>query len=94
MVKKISTSLLIYAGPRAYNFYFYSRKYSLGINFRMNNWISSTIWVQAYREVEYRFDDLLAHLENYGPKKAVAISEGATRVIARADNDNQTDTKE
>ena len=55
----------------------------------MNNSNSSTIWVQAYREVEYRFDDLLAHLENYGAKKAVAISEGATRVIARADNYNK-----
>ena len=38
-------------------------------------------------EGEYIIFDDLAHLGNYGAKKAVAISEDATRVIARADYD-------
>lgn len=42
-------------------------------------------------EGEYRFDDLVAHLENYSAEKVVAISEDATRVIARADYDYETD---
>ena len=42
-------------------------------------------------EGEFRFDDLDVHLESYGAQKVVAIPEDATRVIAKADYDYETD---
>ena len=43
------------------------------------------------REGEFLFADLLAHLNSYNADKVVAIAEDATRVIARAEYDNETD---
>jgi len=37
------------------------------------------------------FDELLAHLNSYGATKTIAIAEDATRVIARAQYDQETD---
>ena len=42
-------------------------------------------------EGEFLFDDLLIHLNNYKAIKTIAIAEDATRVIARAQYDNETD---
>ena len=89
IIKKFSTSLLIYAGPRAYNF----------LHVNMPQAIPSLRTIQRvvqseYKHIgegEYRFDDLVAHLESYNAQKVVAIAEDATRVIARADYDYETD---
>ena len=89
IIKKFSTSLLIYAGPRAYNFLHENMPQALPSLRTVQRIVQSD-----YRHIgegEYRFDDLVAHLESYGAKKVVAIAEDATRVIARADYDYETD---
>ena len=43
------------------------------------------------REGEFLFADLLAHLHSSNADKVVAIAEDATRVIARAEYDSETD---
>jgi len=42
-------------------------------------------------EGNFRFDDLVNHLQQYNVPKIVSIGEDATRVIARIDYDNETD---
>lgn len=42
-------------------------------------------------EGEFRFDEPVVHLNNFGADKVVAIAEDATRVIARADYDDESD---
>lgn len=42
-------------------------------------------------EREFRFQELLAHLNAYKAPKVVAIGEEATRVISRVEYDNETD---
>ena len=46
---------------------------------------------KSIAEGEFLFDELFAHLNSYGATKAIAIAEDATRVIARAQYDQETD---
>ena len=89
IIKKFSTSLLIYAGPRAYNFLHENMPQALPSLRTIQRIIRSEY--KHIGEGEYRFDDLVAHLESYGADKVVAIAEDATRVIGRADYDYETD---
>ena len=89
IIKKFSTSLLIYAGPRAYNFLHENIPQALPSLRTIQRIIRSEY--KHIGEGEYRFDDLVAHLESYGADKVVAIAEDATRVIGRADYDYETD---
>ena len=89
IIKKFSTSLLIYVGPRAYNFLHENMPQALPSLRTIQRAIQSEY--KHIGEGEYRFDDLVVHLESYSADKVVAIAEDATRVIARADYDHETD---
>ena len=89
IIKKFSTSLLIYAGPRAYNFLHENMPQALPSLRTIQRVVQSEY--KHIGEGEFRFDDLVVHLESYGAQKVVAIAEDATRVIARADYDYETD---
>ena len=43
------------------------------------------------REGNFRFQELLQHLNSYSAPKLVSIGEDATRLISRIDYDNETD---
>ena len=89
IIKKFSTSLLIYAGPRTYNFL--HRNIPDGLPcFRTVQRITRSEY-KSMREGEFLFADLLAHLHSSNADKVVAIAEDATRVIARAEYDSETD---
>ena len=89
IMKKFSTSLLIYAGPRAYNFMYENMPHALPSLRTVQRIIHSDY--RPISEGEFRFDELVVHLHNFGADKVVAIAEDATRVIARADYDNESD---
>ena len=87
IIKKFSTSLLIYAGPRAYNFLQRNIPDGLPCLRTVQRTIRSEY--KPMREGEFLFDDLLNHLNSYNANKVVAIAEDATRVIARVDYDSE-----
>ena len=41
-------------------------------------------------EGQFRFDELLVHLNRYNSPKVITIGEDATRLIARVDYDSET----
>ena len=89
IIKKFSTSLLIYAGSRAYNFLHRNIPDGLPCLRTVQRIIRSEY--KSMREGEFLFADLLAHLHSSNADKVLAIAEDATRVIARAEYDSETD---
>ena len=89
IIKKFSTSLLIYAGPRAYNFL--HRNIPDGLTCLRTVQRITRSEYKSMREGEFLFADLLAHLHSSNADKVVAIAEDATRVIARTEYDSETD---
>lgn len=88
VVKKFATSLLIFAGPLAYNFLHRNMPVALPCLRTVQR-----IIFEDYRcigEGEFRLDELKQYLDSYGAPKVVSIGEDATRVIARIEYDNQT----
>ena len=89
IVKKFATSMLIYCGPMAYNF----------LHCNLPNAMPSLRSVQrivtrnykTFIEGEFRFDDLLAHLNSFNAPKIVSLSEDATRIIGRIEYDCDSD---
>ena len=89
VIKKFASSLLIFCGPMAYNF----------IQKNMDAALPSLRTVQRlfhkdhrpFIEGEFRFDDLLVHLNKYEAVRLVSVSEDATRLIARVEYDNDSD---
>jgi hypothetical protein len=88
LLKKFSISLFIYCGPIAYDF----------IQSNMPEALPSLRTVQRdvsndYRPIhegEFRFKELLEHLNAFKSPKVVAIGEDATRVISRIEYDSET----
>ena len=89
VIKKFSISLLLYSGPMAYNL----------IQKNMEDAIPSLRIVQRMIQSEYyplseaqfQFDGLVNHLDEYNSPFFVAISEDATRVVARVEYDHEND---
>ena len=89
IVKKFATSMLIYCGPMAYHF----------LHCNLPNAMPSLRSVQhivtrnykTFIEGEFRFDDLLAHLNSFNAPKIVSLSEDATRIIGRIEYDCDSD---
>jgi len=89
ILKKFATSLFIYCGSLSYNF----------LHQNLPNAIPSLRTVQRIvskeynplHEGEFRFDELLMHLNLYKCSKVVAIGEDATRIIARVEYDSESD---
>ena len=44
----------------------------------------------TFHEGQFRFEELLSHLDAYKAAKFVAISEDATRIISKIEYDNET----
>jgi len=88
IIKKFSTSLLLYSGPMAYNF----------IQKNMENALPSLRTVQriikaqyhSLSEGEFQFDGLVQHLTKYKAPLVISVSEDATRITARVEYDKET----
>ena len=88
VVKKFATSLLIYCGPMAYRF----------LQTNLATAIPSLRSVQriitrdykTFIEGDFRFEDLLDHLNSFNAAKIVTIGEDATRIIGRVEYDSDT----
>lgn len=89
VMKKFATSLLIYAGPLAYNFIQQNMPKALPCRRTAQTLLYSEY--HPIKEGKFRFDALLKHLECYGASKFISIGEDATRVISRVDYDSETD---
>ena len=88
IIKKFACSLLLYAGPMAYNF----------IHSNIPVAIPSLRTVQRDLQADYcmlsegdfRFNELINHLKRYNAPPLVAISEDATRIISRVEYCSKT----
>ena len=89
ILKKFCTALFIYCGPLAYEF----------IQQNMPEALPSVRTIQSviykeYRTLDegsFRYDELALHIKQHEAPNLVSIGEDATRVIARADYDSETD---
>ena len=75
--------------PRAYNFMHENMPHALPSLRTVQRIIHSDY--KPISEGEFRFDELVTHLNSFGAEKVIAIAEDATRVIARADYDHGSD---
>ena len=78
VIKKFSTSLLLYSGPMAYNLILEDAFPSLRTVQRM---IRSEYY--PLFKAQFQFGGLVSHLDKHNAPFFVAISEDATRVVAR-----------
>ena len=88
VMKKFSTSLFIYSGPMAYEFLHRNLPTALPSLRTVQRIVHNEY--HHLHEGDFRFDDLLAHLNSYKTAKVVSIGEDATRVISRVDYDSET----
>ena len=88
VMKKFSTSLFIYSGPMAYEFLHKNLPTALPSLRTVQRIVRNEY--HLLHEGEFRFDDLLAHINSYKTAKVVSIGEDATRVISRVDYDSET----
>ena len=89
VLKKFATALFIYSGPLAYEFLQKKLPEALPSLRTIQRIVSSEFL--SFNEGEFRFEELVAHLDRYGLPKIVSIGEDATRVISRVEYDSNTD---
>ena len=89
LLKKFATSLAIYCGPMAYNFIASNMPGALPSLRTVHRYIAAEY--MPFHEGEFRFDELLDHLNNYDAAKIVSLGEDATRVVSRIEYDAETD---
>ena len=89
LLRKFSISLFIYCGPLAYHFIHSNIPEALPSLRTVQRAVSNEY--RPIHEGEFRFKELLAHLNAYKTPKVIAIGEDATRVISRVEYDNETD---
>ena len=87
-MKKISTSLFIYAGPLAYSFVHQNMPQSLPSLKTVQRIVHNEY--EVMHEGEFRFDQLLNHINSYKCARVIVIGEDATRLVARVDYDPET----
>ena len=90
VLKKFCTSLLIYAGPIAYEFLQQKLPQALPCLWTVQHVIHSEY--KTIVEGDFRIDDLLHHINQYKAPMMVTIWEDATRVDARVEYDCLTDS--
>ena len=88
VLKKFATSLFIYSGSMTYKYIYHNLPDALPSLRTVQRLVASAY--KPITEGEFRFDDLLAHLNSYNSPKIVAIGEDATRVISRVEYDKET----
>ena len=89
LLQKFSISLFIYCGPLAYDFIHSNMPEALPSLRTVQRELSCEY--QPIHEGEFRFKELLTHLNAYESPKVISIGEDATRVISRVEYDNETD---
>ena len=89
VIKKFSTSLFLYSGPMAYNMIQKNMEDALPSLRTVQRTIHSEY--HPLSEGQFQFDGLVNHLNKYNAPFVVAISEDATRVIARVEYDREND---
>ena len=89
VLKKFATSLLIYSGSMTYEYIYKNLPDALPSLRTVQRLVESAY--KPITEGEFRFDDLVTHLNTYKSPKIVAIGEDATRVISRVEYDKETD---
>ena len=88
MLKKFCTSLLIYAGPLAYNFLQENLPHALPSLRSVRRILHSEYKVIS--EGQLRIDELVTHLLQYKAPNVVSIGEDATRLISRVEWDPES----
>ena len=88
VIKKFATSLLIYCGPMAYNFLHRNLQDALPSLRTVQHIVSKDY--KPFHEGQFRFDELLVHLNSYKATKIVSIGEDATRLIGRVEYDSES----
>ena len=89
IIKKFITSLLIYAGPMAYDLVHRNMPTALPSLRTVQREVQNEY--QAISEGYFQFDGLEKYLTQHGiSHKVVSISEDATRIIARIDYDSES----
>ena len=91
IIKKFATSLLIYAGPMAYDLVHRNMPTALPSLRTVQREVHNEY--QTISEGYFQFDGLENYLTQHGMSshKVVSISEDATRIIARIDYDSESD---
>lgn len=89
VIKKFATSLLLYGGPMAYNLIQKNMESALPSLRTVQRIIQSQY--HHLSEGQFQFNELVVHLTKHNAPFAVAISEDATRIIARVEYDKTTD---
>ena len=89
LIKKFATSLLLYGGPMAYNLIQKNLESALPSLCTVQRIIQSQSGYLS--EGQFQFDELVRHLTKYNAPFVVAISEDATRIVARVEYDKNTD---
>ena len=89
VIKKFATSLLLYGGPMAYNLIQKNMESALPSLRTIQRIIHSQY--HHLSEGQFQFDELVRHLTKYNAPFVVAISEDATRIIARVEYNKETD---
>ena len=88
IIKKFATSLLIYAGPLAYDFLHENIPKALP-SLRSIQRVICTEY-QTIAEGNFRFKELANHLVQHKASNVVSIGEDATRIIAHIEWDAET----
>ena len=88
VLKKFATSLFIYCGALSYEFLHRNLPNALPSLRTVQRIVSNEY--QPLHEGDFRFDELLMHLNLYKSSKVVTIGEDATRVIARVEYDSES----
>jgi len=89
LLKKFAMSLLIYCGPRAYNFI--SSNLCRAIPCLRTVQRSLAAEYNTFQEGEFRFNKLVQHIKRFNACNAVSLGEDATRVISRIQYDSDSD---
>lgn len=88
VIKKFAISLFILSGPMAYNFFCQNLPEALPCLRTVQRMVSSEYC--KINKGEFRFDDLLKHIDMYKAPKVISVGEDATRVISKVQYDSDT----
>ena len=89
VLKQFATALFIYSGPLAYEFIYHNISGALPSLRTVQRAVHSEY--KTIDEGDFRFDDLLKHIEKHNAPYYISIGEDATRLISRIDYDAETD---
>ena len=89
ILKKISTALLIYAGPLTYDLIQKNLPEALPSLRTVQRIICSDY--KTFPEGYFKFDEFAFHIKEFKASTALSVGEDATHVISQVDYDSETD---